>query len=240
MDAGQISSNALKYPISDLKKVLILGILTILSVLIIPGFLLLGYLFKIIKSTIEDSSEPPKFNEWTIMFVNGLKVFFILLIYYLIPGILILLGTWAALLPMLSVPGAGSLLEPTISFGLIGSIAFFGIILQIVISFIIPLALVNMAYHNELVAAFRFKEIIAKIREIGVVDYLIWFIIMLVILVPFIYISSFLVFPLLIGIVIVPLLILPYLLMFLSRSMALIYVHGKSDQEYYRHKTQIK
>ncbi len=76
MDAGEITSNALKYPLTNFKKVLILGILIILSTLIIPGFLVLGYIFKIIKSTIEDSSELPEFEDWKTMFVDGLKVFF--------------------------------------------------------------------------------------------------------------------------------------------------------------------
>jgi hypothetical protein len=240
MDAGQISSNALKYPLNDFKKVLILGILTILSVLIIPGFLLLGYIYRIIKSSMEDSNEPPQFNEWTSMFVDGLKVFVVFFIYYLVPGILILLGTWAAFLPLLSQPGAGSLIDPSISVGLISGIAVIGIGLLIVISFIIPLALANMVYYEDLKAALRFGDLIGKLKEIGGVDYFIWYVVMLIIAVGASYICFFLIFPLLIGIVIVPLIIYPYLTMFYSRSTALVYAHGKPDPEYYRHKKQIK
>lgn len=240
MDAGQISSNALKYPMKDMKKVFILGILTILSSLIIPGFLLLGYLYKIMESSMEDSSELPQFNEWMLMFVNGLKVFVVLFIYSLVPGILILLGTWTALLPMLSMPGAGSLLDPTISLGLVSGIAFIGIGLQIVVSFLIPIALANMVKNDALSAAFRFGEIIAKIRKIGGVDYLIWYIIMVIIIWVVYFVSFFLVFPLIIGIIIVPLIVLPYFMIFFARSTALVYTDAKSDHEYYRHKKQIK
>ncbi len=240
MDAGQITSNALKYPLTNFKKVLILGILTILSSLIIPGFLVGGYLFKIIKSTMEDSSELPEFNEWASMFVDGLKVFVVLFIYSIVPGILILMGIWAALLPMLTVPGAGSLLNSSISLDLVGSIAFIGLGLLIVISFLIPVALANMVYHDQLSAAFRFKEIIGKIKEIGGVDYLIWYVIMLIIIWAVYFISSFLVFPLFIGIIIVPLIILPYLIIFFARSAALLYKFEESDHEYYRHSEQVK
>lgn len=240
MDAGEITSNALKYPLTDFKKVLILGILTILSSLIIPVFLVLGYIFKIIKSTMEDSSELPNFNQWTSMFIDGLKVFVVLFIYSIIPCILILVGIWGAILPMLTVPGAGSLLDFPLSLNMLGGIASIGLILLVVISFIIPVALANMVYQGKLVAAFRLKETIGKIKEIGVVDYFIWYVIMLIVIGVVSYISSFLIFPLIIGIVIVPLVILPYLIIFLARSTALALKYEGSDHEYYRHSKQIK
>lgn len=240
MDAGLITSKALKYPLNNFKKVLILGILTILSSLIIPGFLLLGYLFKIIKSTMEDSSELPDFNQWISLFMDGLKVFAVLFVYSFIPSVLILLGIWAALLPMLTVSRAGSLLNFFISQDLVGGITLIGLGLLIVISFLVPIALANMVYHNKLSAAFRLKEIIGKIKEIGGVDYLIWYVILLIVIWVVYFISSFLIFPLFIGIIIVPLIILPYLTIFFARSVALVYIHEELDHEYYRHSKQVK
>lgn len=228
MDVGQISSDSFKYSLSDPKKIFILGIITILSSLIIPGFLLLGYFLRIIKSSIAGSSEPPQFDDWVGMFTDGLKVFVVLLIYSLIPTVLILLGIWAALLPMLSVPGSGSLLNPSVSVGLVGGVALIGIGLEILVSFIIAIALGNMAYYNELGAAFRLGEITGKIREIGGVDYFIWYVVMLIIAWAAYTISFFLVFPLIIGIIIVPLLILPYFMVFFARSTALILIYGGS------------
>ena len=240
MDAGEITSNALKYPLTDFKKVLILGILTILSSLIIPGFLVLGYIFKIIKSTMKDSSELPNFNQWTSMFIDGLKVFVLFFIYSIIPCILILIGIWGAILPMLTVPGAGSLLNSPLSLNMLGSITSIGLILLVVSSFIIPVALANMVYQGKLAAAFRLKEIIGKIKEIGVVDYLIWYVIMFIVIGVVSYISSFLVFPFIIGIVIISLIILPYLIIFFARSAALVFKYEGLDHEYYRHTKQIK
>jgi hypothetical protein len=241
MDAGQITSDSLQYPLTNFNKILILGILTILSLLIIPGFLVLGYLFKIIKSSMEGSSELPDFNEWINMFVDGLKVFVVLFIYSIVPIILFLLGIWAVLLPMLTVPGEGSLLTTNISISLVSGIALIGIVLQVLISFINPIALTNMVYHNELKAAFRLKEIYWKIKEIGGVDYLIWYIIMLIIMVVIYYISFILIFPFFIGLIIVPLIILPFFTMFYARSIALVYLNAVSeDHEYYRHKKQVR
>lgn len=240
MDAGEITSNALKYPLTNFKKVLILGILTVLSSLIIPGFLVLGYVFKIIKSTLEDSSELPEFNNWTSMFVDGLKVFGVLFIYTFIPSIIIILGIWGALLPLLTVPGAGSLLDSNLSLNLLSGVALFGLGILVVISFVIPVALANMAYHNRLGAAFSFKEIIGKIKEIGGVSYLIWYVIMLIIIWAMSYVSTILMVPLLIGIIIVPLIISPYFSIFFARSTGLVYKYEDSGHEYYRHSKQIK
>lgn len=229
MDAGKISSDALKYPINDFKKVLIVGIITILSSLIIPGFLLLGYLLKIIKCSMNGISELPEFNQWTRMFTDGLMVFVVLFVYSLIPMVLIFLGMGAALLPLFTTPGAGTLFDTSLSLGLISGLALVGIVLEIVVSFIIFIALGNMAYYGELGAAFRFKEIFGKIGEIGWVDYFIWYVMMLFIVWIAWMFSFFLVFPLFIGIILVPLIIAPYLMMFLARSTALIYVYGGSD-----------
>jgi len=240
MDAGQITSDALKYPSTDFKKILILGILFILSSLLIPGFLVLGYFFKSVKFSQAGSSELPDFNEWIPMFVDGLKVFVVLFVYSLVPGILILLGVWAALLPMLTVPGEGSLLNPSISMQLVSGIALIGIALQVVVSFVIPIALTNMAHQDSLKVAFKFGEIYNIIRRIGGVDYLIWYIIMLIIVWAAYFISSFLIFPFLIGIIIVPLIIMPYLTLFIARSVALLFNSQESGHEYYRHNKQVK
>lgn len=240
MDTSQLISKSLRYPSSSFTKVLILGILTILSSLIIPVFLVLGYLFKVMKSSLEGSSELPDFNGWTSLFTDGLKVFAVLSIYSFVPWILILLGTWGAIQPMLTVPGAGSLFNLYSSMGLVGGVALFGFGLMLVVSFFIPISLANMVYQNKFSAAFKFSEITGKIGEIGWFDYLIWYVIMVIIFVVVFYVSSFLIFPIIIGVIMVPLIILPYLFIFSARSVALIYSYESSSHEYYRHSRQIK
>jgi hypothetical protein len=229
MDVGEISSNAFKYPFSDFKKVLILGILSILSFLIIPAFLYVGYLFRILKASIAGVEELPEFGEWGEMFMDGLKVFAVLLVYTVIPTVILIIGMWASLLPLIAAQNAESITIPTISFGLISGLVIIGVILEIIISFLVIIALANMAYYGEIGAAFRFRGIIDKMGDIGWVDYLIWYVVMIILWVVFLYISSFLVFPFIIGIILVPLIISPYFMMFFARSTALIYVFGGSD-----------
>ena len=228
MDVGEISSNALKYPLSNFKKVLILGILTITSFLIIPGFLILGYLFRILKESSKGSDDVPEFNMWLNMFIDGLKVFFVLFVYSLIPVALIILGMGNAILPFINTPFTWSLVQSTLSFGLLSGLTIIGMLLIILISFIIAVALTNMAYQNKLSSAFRFRDIFTKIGEIGWVDYIIWYIVMVLVASIVYFISSTLIL-LFIGIILVPLIISPYFTMFYARSAALIYTSTESE-----------
>jgi hypothetical protein len=229
MDVGQISSNAIKYPFTDFSKILILGIFLILSFLIIPGFLYLGYLFRMLKASVAGLDELPEFGEWGEMFIDGLKVFVVLLVYSIVPLTLIIIGIWASLIPIIATSNTVLAELPTISFGLISSFSIIGSILGIIISFFIPVIMANMAYYGELKYAFKFNELFQKISEIGWVDYLIWFIVMLIIWTVTATVAFIMIFPLIIGVLLVPLVIYPYMMLFFARSTALIYVYGGAD-----------
>ena len=226
MDVGQISSDAIKYPLADFKKILILGIVLILSFLIIPGFLYLGYLFRVLKTTLGGSDELPEFGEWREMFLDGFRVFVVLLVYTIVPITLILIGLWTSLISIISTPNIGANELPSISLGVISSISILGGILAIIISFLIPIILTNMADYGELKYAFNFNKLIQKISEIGWVDYFIWYIVMLIIWYVTATIAFLLIFPLIIGILLVPLVLYPYITLFFARSTALVYVYG--------------
>lgn len=167
MDIGEIISDSISYPSQDWKKVIILGILTIISILIIPVFLVMGYFFRILKSSIAGFDELPDFDEWGEMFIDGLKIFVVQFVYLLIPLIVMFIGAWASIASM-SVTEAGSLANPTLAFGLIGGTAIIGIILAILFELIGSIAVANMALNDsEFGAAFRFSEILEKISMIG-------------------------------------------------------------------------
>ena len=120
MEIKEIIWDAVRYPLSDWKKILILGIILLIStfsinqllgtiyalldtenvavvivLLTVIGlsslFLGRGYQFRIIKSSLNGSSKLPKFNAWIDMFKNGIKMS-IITIVYLIPLILILMS----------------------------------------------------------------------------------------------------------------------------------------------------
>jgi len=102
MNMGNIIKDSLRYPFSDWKKIIIFGFILLFSrvttfffqfrlymitsllifligVLIL--FFLLGYEFKIIKSTFNGAKELPKLNDWTDMFISGIKIYIVRLVY---------------------------------------------------------------------------------------------------------------------------------------------------------------
>lgn len=184
MDIGEIVSDSVMYPSSDWKKVLIMGLLAIISFLIVPIFLFMGYGFRALKSSMAGSEELPDFDEWGEMFIDGLKVFVVGFVYTLIPTIILVIGLWGTFgaLMFASATGDPSALAGA-SIGFIGIIAILiSFILYIVLGLISTIGLANMAYNNsELGAAFRFGEIMEIISQIGWVDYIIWFVVMIII-----------------------------------------------------------
>ena len=109
---GEIIKDAVKYPFSDWKKILIFGFIIYISYIVsglahftgsivtiffilsiigfLIGFLVSGYELRIIKSSIAGMIELPKFNLWSQMFIDGFKVYIIHL-FYLTPILLPLL-----------------------------------------------------------------------------------------------------------------------------------------------------
>ena len=136
----------------------------IASILIVPIFLVYGYMFRIIKATLAGLDELPEFDEIGEMFVDGLKVFVVAIVYaipvYIIAAILGLIIGGSTTTTSISM-------DPTMMWAL-----FFGYLVYIIIAVIIGLieviAIANMAYYNgDLGAAFRFSEILDYIARIG-------------------------------------------------------------------------
>ncbi len=225
MEIGEIISDALKYPSSDWTKVIILGIIFIASIVIVPIFLAMGYLFRIIKATLAGSDELPDFDEIGDMFVDGLKIL-VVGIVYAIPLIII-----AAILSAIfgfSQPTAMNTGTLT-GFGLFGFVT--GYIIYLIVGIIIGLveymAIANMAlYDGELGAAFRFSEVLERISMVGWGKYIIWYVIMVLLGIVAALIAG-LTFIILIGFILAPLIIFPYFSMFGARSLALLFASSE-------------
>lgn len=120
MDVGELLSDTIRYPLSDEKKLITLGLLLIISFLIVPWLLALGYVFRALKAPIAGSNELPDFEQWGEMLVDGLKVFVVQLSYFLIPGLIIFLGLWTSINSLISIEGA---VKPsTAVFGILGEV----------------------------------------------------------------------------------------------------------------------
>ena len=222
MDIGEIVSDSIKYPSSNWGKVLILGVICIASILIVPIFLVMGYLFRIIKATLAGIDELPEFDEIGEMFVDGLKIFVVGIIYSI--PLLIIYGIMY-FITMGMVATASYTDVAAVSSAAYGMMAILYIVIAIV-GFIVSLfelmAIANMAYYDgDLGAAFRFIEILEHISRIGWGKYIITLIVIWIIA-GIGYLIGSLTMIILIGFILLPLVIMPYIMMFMYRAIALM------------------
>ena len=257
MNKKELVFDALRYPLSDWKKILILGIIIVISSLYIVakllgitnnifldllgisglliGVLLNGYAFRIIKSTLTGAEKLPEFNILTDMFINGIRALFVAIVYAT-PCLIVLIFA-----PILFALLLGTLfpIAPDDNGFYPGLLILFGIFMLFMILFtfiylivifpIYAIALANMAHsNNKLTAAFRFHEILNKIRNIGWINGIMQYILLGIPFVILFIISGFIItiFRLIhpvIGIVIILLIVVPYLEMYMARSIALVY-----------------
>lgn len=237
MDMGQIIGDAFKYPVSNWKRLLMLGVIVLISqflmeivfgygrvsgllyFLLIPAliaaFLTLGYQLRTIATSIIGENEPPEFNEWTKMFLDGLRVFIISIAYGLIPTIILSVGFIMIL--------TGS------SVGLI--VLLLGAILFIILGIISVMALSNMAYYGEIGAAFRFGEIRERIESIGWLEYIVMLIILAILYIIMAVVASLVTLIPFAGLVLASLIIYPFIYLFLYRAIGLIFKETLEDEE---------
>ncbi len=224
MDVGEIIKDSLKYPFSDWKKFLMFGVMILFAniffefVLLIPnivlfgvlgvigfifGLFVIGYMFKVIKSSLKCINKLPEFNNWINMGFEGSKVF-IVYIVYLIPVILIMLSILLnsfdvqntynkltefdsinfLLIPLISIiwPGIIGMVITLIdlSMMIIGTVivSCLGILYIILVVPIILVAIANMAYYEgELKSGFRIREIFEEISLIGWKNLIKWYVV---------------------------------------------------------------
>ena len=246
MDIGDVVSDALRYPLSDWTKILMLGIILVIasiasisrtlmadsvliSVLGIIGFIVgllgYGYFFRIIKSSLAGISELPSFDDLVTMFIDGIKVAIVGLIYAIPAIILILIFAASIIISLISNPSAvavGALIGAGI--GIILAMLY-----MLVITPIIAIAVAHMAHNDgEFGAAFRFSEILDKIGSIGWGDLIIWYIVIGIIYIVLATIGGIitglfgLIHPV-VTLLLMSLIVTPYLQMYIARSVALIY-----------------
>lgn len=215
-------------------KVILLGFLSLFamigvlnsvnffSIFLIILPLPLGYLLKIIKTSFKGSDELPDFDNWKSMYLNGIKLILTVIIYFLPILVFVLILNPSQIFSLFNTNFSLYNLWSM----LLGSIV--QIIIFIAIGVIEFLGIANMAlYDGEISAAFRFREIINRISMIGWKKYLIFYLIIWIL--GFLtFIISILMLFILIGIIIIPLLIIPYFMTLNARFLALIFASSES------------
>ncbi|AKU08855.1 DUF4013 domain-containing protein [Haloferax gibbonsii] len=135
------------------KTVLIGGVLGLLSFLIVPTFLVIGYLLRVVRATMKGDEVPPVFDDWGDMAIDGVKGFAIAFVYALVPAII------AGVFGFAGIVGAAA--GGSDAAGALGGIvALVGLLLAFVLgllaAYLIPAALSNYAETDRMGAAFDF------------------------------------------------------------------------------------
>lgn len=142
---------ALEYPKSGdeaVKRIVVGGVLSLLSILVIPAFIVSGYLIRVIRNVSSGEEQPPTFNDWSELFVDGIKVTVIGLAYMGMPIILYIL--------MIFMFGFGGQSSMPASMELVLVLMFLVPLLFLISGYLLPAAIVRFANEERMSAAFEF------------------------------------------------------------------------------------
>lgn len=154
-------NKAIKYIPEDadwVKKVIIAAVLSVASFLIIPGFILVGYMIRIIRQVMNGEWDGlPEWDDWGTLLKDGFFIFLAEFIYTL-PIIIILIIGGVALGGFASLSDSGNM------FALIGGVG--GILLLclmflfvIALLFLAPAITIQYAIKDDFGSLFRFGEL---------------------------------------------------------------------------------
>jgi hypothetical protein len=175
MDMQEIIKDSVRYPFSSIKNILLLGIIIFAGFFVLfTSFFLNGYFLRIIQSSLNGESKPPKFDNWLRMFIDGLKVYVVSVGYSLPLFLIFLIFIGISIFYSHIVP---NYLETVSSLAVVLVIAFLYVI---VIIPIFLMALVRMVHNGEFNAAFEVHEILNKIRGLGWKNLFNWYLITII------------------------------------------------------------
>ena len=87
-----IYKDALEYSAQDWIKLVILGVICLFSFLLLPIFLITGYNYRVINNAVHgiiNGRDPlPDFDDLISMFVDGVKLVIVQILYLLVPAFL--------------------------------------------------------------------------------------------------------------------------------------------------------
>ena len=171
-----------------------------------------GYQASVVGKGIERDLEVPRFNI-KANFINTIKIAVLSLVYYVIPFILIFF-----IIPAL----VGT---PAFSFNMALFLILFIIIFIVffIFSLFLSVAFARMVHYDSLTKGLEFKEIYRDIKKIGLGKTVGWYIVVNIIHSVIINLGSLIVFIPVIGIIIFGALIIPFISLFYSYSVGLIY-----------------
>lgn len=157
------------YPMESdewVKTVLIGGVLLFFGFLIVPMFIVYGYVVQAIRGSLQGDPEPPVFSDWGTLLVEGVKAWVIGLVYLIIPLLVLGITVGGSVLAAATGGDAGAVVGTG---GLLIGITVSAVLL-LVFGYLTVVAIVNFAREGRVGAAFDFAIIktVAVDREYAV------------------------------------------------------------------------
>lgn len=218
MDFSAMIGDAFEYTKEALWEKWVRWILLLVSCIIFP--LILGYVLEIMRG----KKPAPELENWGKLFIDGLKMFVIEIIYA-IPVILVILlfGGLALFGALGSAPSPDyysmhpERLMPFLGTFFVGLL--FAVILAIIISLISIIGIIRFARTDSMGEAFNFSAILAHIGKIGWISYVVALVIVIVVYIVVAVIISLIPF---IG-SLINFIIMPAYTIFIYRYFTLVY-----------------
>jgi hypothetical protein len=153
--SGSMLEESLSYPTkgdSGIARILIGGVLLFFGWLLLPLFIIAGYLVRSLgQVSVDPEADPLPFEDWGGLLIEGLKATVISLVYALIP--LVFIGV------MLVIVGVGGSADS----GIVAGVGLLGLLTTLpgilVIQYLVPAALTNFAREGSIAAAFDFEAL---------------------------------------------------------------------------------
>lgn len=156
-----IYKDSLEYSAKDWKTLVILGVISLFTFLLLPAFLITGYNYRVINTAVHgiiNGRDPlPDFENIVDMFVDGVKVVVIQIAYLIVPVLIFLIFVAIAS----AIDGFASAAVMVIG-------CFITFVVGVVACLMTQMAFCHMAYNDGAFSkAFALKEIKEVIDEIG-------------------------------------------------------------------------
>jgi hypothetical protein len=168
-------SDALSFPRRGedwLSTLLVGGILTFLGFLILPVFVVQGYLVRVLDHAANRERTPPSFTQWGSLLVDGLKLFVVNLVYGLLAVVPLTVVVAALFLPVFvretpiesgTVPAQAAETGGGDGVGLLVFVVLLlvAVLLTLLAVYVLPAAMANFAIEGRLGAAFDVRTVLA-------------------------------------------------------------------------------
>ena len=225
-----------------LNQILATQILYFVSNLV--GFIVIiiaiGYVCSIAKNTIVNLDMPA--IEIIKNFTNGIKVMLISIIYYIVPFSITFIiayftGVLGGIIDLSLIylnygPEVVSYMDHlshlNFNVDIMINIAIFGFILFLLVTLILPVAIMRFVDTNTMKSSLNFKEILEDISKITWKKYLIRLVFFPIVFMAILIVASVVLIIPFLGVIIFFLVALPFITIFSARTIGLIYVERKS------------